>query len=236
MKLTVGPLPAAVYWRRRAAVLGVLLLLVLGVMAALKTGGENGSTGSGPGGAGGEPSASGGLLTPDEGDQGSGASTDPSAGTGGPGGSAGTVGATPTATASPAGGPCTDAEILLTPSTDPATPKAGQTTQMVLKIKNISSRTCSRDVGAGPQELRVARGTEVIWSSDYCQVGKGGSDVRTFGPGVEATFHVSWDGYPVAPGCVRGTAATPAGTYQLVARLDTKWSSPVTMVIGTNPS
>src|SRR6266576_1376401 len=45
MNLTVGPLPPAVYWRRRALVAGGLLLLVL--LVAYSCGGSSGSGSTG---------------------------------------------------------------------------------------------------------------------------------------------------------------------------------------------
>ena len=46
MNLTVGPLPPAVYWRRRAVVVGVLLVLVLLVTYACGSSGGKGSAGA----------------------------------------------------------------------------------------------------------------------------------------------------------------------------------------------
>ncbi len=231
MRLTVGPLPAAVYWRRRAMVAGALLLIVVMTVILLNAGGgdHSSSTGSGPGGAGGEPTATSTLFTPTTDEPGGpGTVTSPGVDVS-PGASLGVTVAP--AGSSGAGPNCTDAEMQLTPSTDPAAPRVGQPVTMGLKIKNISHRTCSRDVGSGPQELRLTRGSDVIWSSDYCQVGKGGSDVRTFGPNVEASFSLPWDGAPVGPGCIRPSATPTAGSYQLTARLGSKWSSPVTVTI-----
>lgn len=225
MKLTVGPLPAAVYWRRRALVLGAMLLIVLGTAALFSGGGKpaSTSTGSGPGAAGGSPSATG-LLTPVIG--GSLSDVGPS------GNAATTMPATNPTTLSTQAvtGPCTDEEIQLTPSPEPSVATAGSGVKIVLKIRNVSGRTCTRDVGSGPQELQIRSGSDVVWSSDYCQGGAGGHDVRTFGPGVEATFYVTWDGDQVGSGCANGPQAKP-GTYQIVARLGTKLSSPVPLVI-----
>src|SRR4051794_14185349 len=51
MRLTVGTLPPAVYWRRRVLLLAALLIVILtGVYAC--TGGGNGGGGSGRGGGG----------------------------------------------------------------------------------------------------------------------------------------------------------------------------------------
>lgn len=138
MRLTVGPLPPAVYWRRRALVIGIPVLLVMGLVFLFDGGGGNGgSTGSGRGGAGEQPPPGTGTPTrttagptgdpsgaPDAG----GATALPS------GGSAAPV--VPASTSSP-GLLCTDAEMELTPYTDPVSPKVGQAVRM-----NPRSRTC----------------------------------------------------------------------------------------------
>jgi hypothetical protein len=125
---------------------------------------------------------------------------------------------------------CTDAEIQLTPSVQKI---SGGTYpyQLNLRIRNISTRTCKRDVGAGPQELHIVNSAgQTLWSSDNCQSG-GGSDVRTFGPNIEDTFSLGWDGYGNGPSCAP-TTKLPDGNYQIVAKLDTKVSAPVPFTIG----
>ena len=44
MRLTVGPLPAAVYWRRRAVVVGAILLFLIVMMYSCANPGESGVT------------------------------------------------------------------------------------------------------------------------------------------------------------------------------------------------
>jgi hypothetical protein len=223
MNLTVGPLPPAVYWRRRALVAGALLVLVLLVLYAC--GGSDGSnaagqqpTGSSTSSPSPDPSPS--VLSPIIGAgpaSGSPSSTSSAATGGAPGGGA------PVAADF-----CTDDDMQLTPVIRKITGGTYQY-EITLTIKNISNRSCKRDVGADPQELHIVLNNQTVWSSDNCQDAHGQPDVRTFGPGIESRFTRGWDG-TVGQACTNATAAA-AGTYQLVAKLDTKVSAPVTFTI-----
>ncbi|WP_406040076.1 hypothetical protein OG799_30425 [Micromonospora sp. NBC_00898] len=239
MRLTVGPLPPAIYWRRRAVVLGAGLLFLI-VLLYSCNGPRNTSatpastsspTGAAPSGA---AESSGPVLTPQ--------SSDPSAapddsGGGSEGGPAGGGTATTDAPAGPAApvvddGTCTDAEILVTPVALPATAQRGTVVNLQLKIKNKSQRTCSRDVGADLQELFIKSGAEKVWSSDTCGTGKG-SDVQSFTPGFERLYELGWNGRDTSR-CNAGLAAgpyAPIGTYQVFARVGTKLSQPVKLTI-----
>jgi len=227
MNLTVGPLPPAVYWRRRAIVAGVLVLLIL--IVAYSCGGSSGS---------GAPGHRSGANTP--------TTTSPAPTTSelrpqtaGPSSS---DPASPSVTASgtvpaagPAAGPadpglesCGDADLVLTPSVQRI---SGGTFayKLILKIRNTSTRNCKRDVGSAPQELHVTQNGQTLWSSDSCQSGQGQSNVATLGAGIEYAYEVNWDG-------TSGTTCTgghplPAGNYQVVAKLDTKVSLPANFTI-----
>jgi hypothetical protein len=224
MNLTVGPLPPAVYWRRRVLVLGVVLALVL-----LLVGMCGGSRHSNPGAI--QPTATATSSRP---------SPTPTTSVqppivGAPGGASGS--ASPPGAPPSSAGPsptlsdtCSDAEIQLTPSIQKIT---GGTYpyQLELDIKNISNRTCKRDDGANPQEMHIVNSAgQTVWSSDYCQSNPG-SHVATFEPNIMASFQLPWDGYGYGPNCVRG-AKLGDGSYQLVAKLDTKVSAPVAFAIG----
>jgi hypothetical protein len=222
MRLTVGPLPAAVYWRRRAVVLVGLAIVVLIVSYAC------GGTSSGA------------QTT---------AATDPTTTTP-PHPFVPSPTPTPSPTPSPtptafslvtpaAGGPCTDDEIELTATADESTVAPKQTVQVTLKIKNISSRTCTRDVGADAQELRLQDASGIVWSSDDCNP-RHGVDVRSYPPGKQDTFTLTWSGLRSrtgtgAPEC-SGTTAPSVGVYDLVARLDKKFSSPFSLKIAAGPT
>jgi hypothetical protein len=239
MRLTVGPLSPTVYWRRRAVVLGAVLLFLIVLLYSC-----TGSKLKGAAGAGSSPTPSatatpdptGSVLTPQSGS--------PSAPPGDSGGSNGGAGA-PTGgdagTNDNAGAPaaqvaddgtCTDSEIKVTPVAVPSTAQRGTVVTLRLKIKNVSDRTCSRDVGADLQELFIKSGAEKIWSSDTCGTGKG-SDVQSFTPNFERSYELGWNGRDTTH-CANGLASgpyAPAGTYQVFARVGTKISEPVKLTI-----
>jgi hypothetical protein len=129
-------------------------------------------------------------------------------------------------------GPCTDDEIGLTAAANPASAVPGkQQVSFTITIKNISTRSCARDIGAEPQTLLLldATGTTTIWSSDDCNPDHG-SDVETLAVGASRSFTLTWNGYRSRSGtgqptCTGATLADP-GDYQLVARLDKKMSAP----------
>jgi hypothetical protein len=230
MNLTVGPLPPAVYWRRRALVAGGLLLLIL--LVVYSCGGSSGS---------GAPGRHASTATPATGSPrpttsqphpqtAASPSTDPSAATdpGDPAGQPPVTTATPPAAADATTEMCADADILLTPSVQQITGGTYRY-ELTLKIKNTSTRACKRDVGSNPQELHVVQNGQTVWSSDSCQGASGQNNVVTFGPGIEDTFKIGWDG-TAGQKCSGGTPL-PTGTYQIVAKLDTKASAPVTFTI-----
>lgn len=238
MRLTVGPLPSAVYWRRRAVVLGAGLLFLIVLLYSCTRSGDTGTTtgaGSTPSApAAGEASPTAASPAPgsaspsgaaDAPDSASGPSTEP--------GASSTPPADPPA--NPArvdDGTCTDSEVQVTPVALPAEVRRGAPVDLSLKIKNRSQRTCNRDVGADVQELFIKSGAEKVWSSDTCGTGKG-SDVQSFTPGFERSYQLTWNGMD-ASRCSQGVASgpnPPAGNYQVFARVGTKLSEPVKLVV-----
>ena len=225
MNLTVGPLPPAVYWRRRVLVLGAVLALVLLLVAMCGGSGHSNpaavnpaatTTSTRP-----SPTPTTSVQPPIVGEPG-GASSSASP----PAAAPSSATASPTARSDI----CSDAEIQLTPSIQKIT---GGTYpyQLQLDIKNISNRTCKRDDGANPQEMHIVNSAgQTVWSSDYCQSNPG-SNVATFDPNIVASFKLPWDGYAYGPNCAKG-AKLGDGSYQLVAKLDTKVSAPVAFTIG----
>ncbi|MEU4589314.1 hypothetical protein [Micromonospora aurantiaca (nom. illeg.)] len=250
MRLTVGPLPPAVYWRRRAVVLGAgLLFLIVLLYSCTGTDRNTGAPGTDPsptGSAGAQPDPSGSVLTPQSGspspapgDTGGGGANNGGGNTGGEntdGGGANNGGGTGNggATGQPVSddGTCTDSELLVTPVAVPPTAQRGTVVTLRLKVKNVSNRTCSRDVGADLQELYVKSGAEKIWSSDTCGTGKG-SDVQSFTPNFERSYELGWNGR-LDNRCASGLAGgdfAAIGAYQVFARVGTKISEPVKLTI-----
>jgi hypothetical protein len=132
----------------------------------------------------------------------------------------------------PAGTTCADSEMSVTPVPASTTIKRGTPVVIRLKIKNISTRTCSRDVGADPQEIYIDQGARKYWSSDTCSTARN-SDVRAFAPGAEREYSVTWNGRQSSK-CQGGVAAGPApipGQYEVRGRLGTKVSDAVVLTI-----
>ncbi|GIG02567.1 hypothetical protein Cci01nite_76600 [Catellatospora citrea] len=231
----MGPLPAAVYWRRRAMVLGALLVAVLMITLMVR--------GTGSGGAQ-QPSANGTTAS-------AGVSPASAAGQPGPSPSASPSDSviTPVSELPPSPSPdaegegqgegetdpnaCTDAEIKVTAKPAQTTLKRGNDLLITLLIKNTSNRTCTRDVGADLQELRILKSTEKVWSSDDCG-GPRGHEVRSFPPAHERSYTVVWNGHS-SSACEKSIKRVPdgpvpaAGEYRLYARVGTAISASVTL-------
>ncbi|PWR05274.1 hypothetical protein DKT68_27890 [Micromonospora acroterricola] len=238
MRLTVGPLPPAVYWRRRAVVLGAGLLFLIVLLYSCTGSGRSGDrpqAGATPTSASqsaATPGPGGPVLTPQTGAPPTSAPADAAGGDPSPevtsnepppGSAAGSVD----------DGTCTDTEISVTSVARPTSVQRGAVVDLQLKIKNISDRTCSRNVGADLQEIFIKSGAEKVWSSDTC--GKvEGSDVQSFTPNFERAYEVGWNGRDTTRCDGGGLAAgpfPPAGTYQVFARVGTKHSAPVKITI-----
>ena len=223
MRLTVGSLPASVYWRRRAVVLGALLLAVIVLWTscsgpsksdASKGVAVNTSASPDP-----QPSTDATILTPTIG----------GSATGSP---APTSLVPPVCSADPGGTaapltPCTDTDLLLTAMPETALAPNGAYIKFYLKIKNTSGRPCTRNLGADHQELYLQSGTNKAWSSDVCQPVHG-SELVTMQPNIEHSYSVNWNGLASNAGCTN-RKPPGIGKYDLFARLDTKISAPASV-------
>jgi hypothetical protein len=116
--------------------------------------------------------------------------------------------------------PCTDAALRLTVS--PAQPAylVGQAPVLRLQIRNVSTLSCVRDLGAALQEVLLYHGTQRLWSSNDCYP-EGLRDQVLMRPGVVHTFAVTWSGLSSRPTCAGARSRVGAGAYTLVARLGT---------------
>ena len=238
MRATVGPLPPAVYWRRRAVVLGAVLLGVIVLFVSCSGEDEkdpkakNASTQyPTPAPASDEKSSAPepsflesvppvGPALPDPADlqtqkPGNEDPTLPTTGTDGN-------------VSVPLDGSCADTEIAVTPIPADTTIRRGTPVDIRLKIKNIGTRTCNRDVGADAQELYLEQGAQKFWSSDPCSTAKG-NDIKSFAPGAEREYRITWNGRQSTQ-CANGQPSGPvpaAGQYELRGRLSQILSKPV---------
>jgi hypothetical protein len=219
--MTVGPLPATVYWRRRAIVLGAVAVVV--ALAAWALAAATSSAG------GSDDKKAGGLSV--AGTASGSPRPVPTLLSGSPSGvaPAGSTGSTDPAPTGPVP-TCTDAELTVVPAVVGGTVRSGSSPSLSITIGSTASHDCSRDIGADQQELRLMHGETRIWSSDDCDAAHG-SYVATFHPGAHATYDVVWSGKTSTPGCQGPRTTVPAGTYQLLARVGSKLSAPVTVTI-----
>jgi hypothetical protein len=195
----VGPLPASTYWRRRA----VLLLGVIVVLLLLKS--------CAGGGDAPKKDALSGTPKPT-------ATTAPEKPVAPkPTAAAPTKAAEPPVTASPL---CTDAQLMLTATTDASTYGPGATPKITLSVKNTSATACRRDLGAGVVELQVFSGPDRIWSSDDCSPSKA-SALELLAPGASQAVVKTWPGRRSTPQCTGSQPTAAPGTYVVMARLGT---------------
>lgn len=186
----VGPLPAPVYWRRRAVVL-VALLLALWLLWRLLTGVLGGDDTL-------EPQA---RATP---------SASPTAST--------AASATPTPTPSATPEACADDVLEVQATAETADVPPGARTPFTLSVRNTGTAPCVRALGQGAVELVVTSGDDRVWSSDDCAPG-GTVEQVVLAPGEASTARATWSGTRSAPGCPRDQPVAPAGTYRVTARV-----------------
>ena len=191
----VGPEEPVVYWRRRL-LLGLAALVTLIVIIRSLTGGENSEAAV----ASGSPTTTAVVET-----------SEPTS--------------TPSADVSPtvlqptlqptvpavAEGECSDADTSIRVVIDRETTAVGEGVHINMIVKNISAKTCKRDVGSGANEVTVISGPALIWSTDHCNPNTD-KDLVELAPGQEWNVKVVWIGKQTAKGCKVRNMAEP-GAY-----------------------
>jgi len=167
--LTRGTLPPGVYWRRRLAVVGIVVLLVVGVSRMLGGGsgdsGEKAANVSAPSSATGSP-----TPTPTS-------STTVSSGPAGPGAApSSTVAAAPTVTTPPVPttppplpeptGRCSDDDVVVTPSVTDA--QATRTVLVRLTLRTLVTTACTWHSSPKALQVKITSGSDRIWSTIDC--------------------------------------------------------------------
>ena len=64
---------------------------------------------------------------------------------------------------------CSDADTSIRVVIDRETTAVGEGIHINMIVKNISAKTCKRDVGSGANEVTVISGPALIWSTDHCR-------------------------------------------------------------------
>ncbi len=196
----VGPEDPQVYWRRRALVGGIVLLVLVLLWLIFRPKGEPDP----------EPVAA--PASPSV------IASTPASPLASPSGSS-------SSSASPSGS-CSDSDIDVTVTTSEPSYSGDTEPELTMAIANTGTEPCQRDVGSGANEIIISSGGVKVWSSDDCS-DSSESDVVTLRPGEKASVTVSWPRVSSDAGCSgEGTPVEP-GAYDAVGRND-KVESPET--------
>lgn len=198
--LTRGPLPARVYWRRRAAVLGTALLLVLGVVRLV---------------GGGEPSGEGTVVAVQSAGEPSAAAAPRTTGT---------TEQRPEkrrkkdkpekpAPAQP-DGECVDSDIAVTPAIEEAT--AGRRVEILLELRTALSPACTWRVSPETLTVKITSGDDDVWFSRQCPRAIPSRDV-VVRKAESTTVAVRWSGRRSDRDCTRYTDWAMPGWYHVTA-------------------
>lgn len=220
MRTTVGPLPPHVYWRRRLTLLGVLVLAFVGVRFWIGSGTSDADRNTLPKGSSAAADGTPGhpyipVVTPIPATPTPSPTPTPTP----------SPSPSPTPVAPPAIGACADTDLQLTAVTDARTYAVGGTPLLSMMVRNVSKRTCRRDLGPGAREFLITSGPAHTWSSRDCDPARG-SVLVTLLPGTIQTFSVTWSGQRSQPGCPAARPVAAAGTYRLQVRVGTLTSTP----------
>ena len=225
----VGPLPAAVYWRRRAALLGLVLVVLVGggwLTVAAVTGLAGGTPVAAAGSAGrSAPAPSLEQVVPSlAAVQVPTAAPSPTP----------VVETTPPPSQAPAlvdGGPCADDMISVEVRPSAPSVAVGSKPVLDLVVTNISPVSCVRALDKGLQEVVLldASGGRV-WGSNDC-FPEASTDQRTLAAGQVVDFPITWGGRTSEPTCTAPRVAPAPGTYVLRGRLDTKLSADAALTL-----
>lgn len=212
---TRGPLPPAVYWRRRVFVLGTVVALVLLTVNLVRDDGDPAPSGDTAAQVAGEPSA-----TPD-GSERPGKNKDGRKRRNQGKGKNQEAGAEPAEVIAPPEpepavptGPCDDTDVTITPSVPGAV--AGTTVPITLTLQTVTAEACTWRLDADHLALKITDGADEVWASRECrrQVSPSTVVVRRE---LTATVTFPWNARYSSEGCpTRPTWADP-GTYYVQA-------------------
>lgn len=197
----IGSRPPAVYWRRRLAMSGAVLVLVVITAWVLRPGGDRDSAAnpaSHPQSSPPVPASSPHPRT---------SSTKPASTSAKPG--------TSTAAAPVA---CDPALLTVAAVVDRHSYSVGDKPVVLLQVTNPGPKPCVQDLADTQIELRVYNGASRVWGSHDCTI-EPGTDVHTLAVRQPVRVSVVWSGLSSQPKCAGTRQRVGAGTYTLYALL-----------------
>jgi hypothetical protein len=220
-----GPLPPAVYLRRRvlAVAMSVVAVVLLAWIIGRLVDGPEEQPVHGTSARASRPPTS---RPPEE--PSSSSSSPPSTANPAPA----PVVATPAPPPPPAPQACPDAAIAIAAQPEQPSYAVGQRPLLRLVIANSGQVACLREVSRNLRELVLTTpdGATRLWSSNDC-FSPPGVDTRLIQPGEQLTFTVNWAGRTSAPGCPSRRRTVPAGSYLLTGKLGPLAGAPVPLVL-----
>ncbi len=196
--LTRGPLPASVYWRRRALLVGLGLVLVLVVSNLFGGDGEKPQGDAVATTVSGDPTAS-----TDDGPKKAKKPKKPKK----------TTAPQEPVLAQP-DGPCTDSDIVITPTVEQAV--AGQPVTVTLQLRTSTAEACTWRVSANHVTMKITSGADEIWTSRQCPGAIPVQDV-VVRSAVTTFVDVAWKARRSDVGCPIPTPWALPGTYHVHA-------------------
>jgi hypothetical protein len=201
--LTRGPLQAGVYWRRRLAVLGVVLLLVIGISRMFGGGGDDPNAKAANVSAQTTPTPS---VTP---------STTPSV-TPSTSPSVAPAAPTPTVSVAPAlpapTGRCSDDDVVVAPSVTDA--QATRTVVLHLTLRTMVTTACTWRTSSKSIQMKITSGSDRIWSTIDCPRAIPAQDV-VVRRDSDAVVNVAWNSRRSDQTCSNHTQWAVPGYYHL---------------------
>ena len=196
--LTRGPLPASVYWRRRALLVGLGLVLLL-IVTNLLGGGDDKTKGDA-------------VATTVSGDP-TGETDDGQKTDKKPKKPKKTTEPQEPVLAQP-DGPCEDSDILITPSVEQAV--AGKPVTVTLQLRTAEAEACTWRVSANHVTMKITSGADEIWTSRQCPNAVPTQDV-VVRSAVTTFVDVAWKARRSDVGCPIPTPWSLPGTYHVHA-------------------
>ncbi|MEN0128686.1 MAG: hypothetical protein AAGC49_04550 [Brevundimonas sp.] len=183
------PVSRSVYWRRRAVVLGLPLVLVL--LAVWLIGGRG--SGDGPAAAA-TPTK---TATPTKAAAQTKAGASPST----------------TGTPKPTNSVPDCSSLKLDVSADAKSYNAGANPKLTTTITNTGAKACLVDAGSANTLMVITSGDDQVWSSRDCVASSSESKPLLLSAGKSVSGSVSWKRVRSAPGCPKNPGAAKPGTY-----------------------
>lgn len=204
-----GPLPARVYWVRRAVVLGVPLLLVALVVWLVVGRGAADARADEP-----TPAPTGTTTAPDT--------------------TADDTGAEETDDEADDGKPpeCTPEVLALSVAATAESFPEGASPTFVLSIINTGTDPCLVDAGEAHREVVITSGVDRVWSSRDCVAAGTESRTLLLAGGAVEEAQLGWDRVRSAQGCPADQPAPGAGTYSVAFTLAGATATPAVFGLG----